>query len=178
MKPLNLIVAMDQRNGIGKAGKLPWNLPEDMRHFKSVTLTTTVSGLRNAVVMGRKTWESIPERFRPLAGRLNVVLTHQGNYPLPADVLRAKGLEEAMALCSERQEKERIDQVFVIGGASVYQQAIGHPLCRTIYVTKIEGDFGCDAFFPDFEKDFKGSERSPDSCANGIRYYFCTYVRK
>ena len=177
MKTFDLIVAIDEKNGIGKCGQLPWNLPGDMRHFKAITQKTSRKDCTNAVVMGRKTWESLPERFRPLVDRLNVVLTGNDNYPLPADVLRASSLEKAMErLCAGELEKN-VDQVFVIGGASVYREAIAHPLCKKIYVTAIQGDFSCDAFFPFFQKNFKQVDSSPDICENGLRYSFCIYER-
>jgi dihydrofolate reductase len=178
MKPFNLIVAIDQKNGIGKQGKLPWALSGDMQHFKAITLKTDRKGYVNAVVMGRRTWESIPQKFRPLTKRFNIVLTKNDRYALPEGVLSAQSLERAIEVLGHSEEERQIDHIFVIGGASVYQEAIEHPLCQKIYLTNVEGDFLCDAFFPEFKKNFKQVDASPSFCEKGITYSFCTYVRR
>ena len=176
MKTFNIIVAIDQKNGIGKEGSLPWALPSDMKHFKAVTLEARPSGKVNAVVMGRKTWESIPEKWRPLAGRLNVVLTKDDRYVLPENVLKFQSFEEALAFLNTEYQ-ERVNDIFVIGGASLYAQAISHPLCQKIYLTVIDGNFGCDVFFPEFKKSFKQAERSKEYLENGLKYSFSVYAR-
>ena len=177
MKNIHLIVAIDQKNGIGKEDKLPWALSGDMQHFKSVTLKVSAKNKINAVIMGRKTWESIPEKFRPLSGRLNIVLTQNKDYALTGDVLKAQSLEEAIRLLAGDEFKEKVDHIFVIGGASVYREAIRHPLCQKIYLTKVEGDFSCDCFFPEFAKHFKQTESLPSCSEKGVSYAFCTYER-
>merc|ERR1719421_691737 len=97
---ISVIVATTQKGGIGKDGTLPWKLPEDMAHFKKVT-TAAPEGKMNAVVMGRKTWESIPEKFKPLPGRINVVLSRKAaepdfSSPYPSDVLTACSVSDAL----------------------------------------------------------------------------------
>jgi len=177
MKTFDLIAALDQKNGIGKEGKLPWALSGDMQRFKTITLASSERNKINAVIMGRKTWESILPKFRPLIGRLNVVLTKKADYPFPRGVLKAQSLESAVTLLDNEEYQKKIDHIFVIGGASVYREAIEHPLCRKIYLTKIVGDFSCDCFFPEFEKNFEKIE-SLSSCSDrGITYSFCTYRR-
>ena len=146
-----------------------------MQHFKSVTLATALKGFMNAVVMGRKTWESIPEKFRPLANRLNVVLTRNKDSILPAGVLRASSFAKALELLGTQDKK--IDHIFIIGGASVYQEAIVHPFCQKIYVTKVQGDFSCDTFFPEFKSTFKEIECSSSCCECGKTYSFSVYAR-
>src|SRR3989338_11120601 len=106
MAPFNIIVAVDAKNGIGKKGGLPWSLPADLKHFKKITFNTTDESKMNAVVMGRKTWDSIPAKFRPLPGRLNVVLTRDPQLPFPAPVLRATGLPQALGLLEKKIEEE------------------------------------------------------------------------
>jgi dihydrofolate reductase len=146
MKNFSIIVAFDEVQGIGKAGLLPWHLPADLKHFKEVTMASR-GGSSNAVIMGRKTWESIPDKFRPLPGRLNIVITSQEAYALPQGVLRASSLDNALEVVSNKQDMNIMD-VFVIGGAQVFAEAIAHPLCKKIYLTRIYGRFDCDVFFP------------------------------
>lgn len=177
MRTFDLIVAVDQKNGIGKEGRLPWALSGDMHHFKSVTLASASKDKMNAVIMGRTTWESIPLKFRPLAGRLNIVLTKNAHYPLPSGVLKAPSLDQAMAIFENPKYQGRIDQVFIIGGASVYREAICHPLCRKIHLTRIDHDFSCDCSFPEITKNFELAESSPCQTENGIPYTFHTYRR-
>ncbi len=167
----SIIAAVDKNRGIGQGGKLPWNLKGDMQHFKEVTLG---QGKPNAVIMGRTTWDSIPGRFRPLEGRINVVLSRQG-LELPQGVLGARSLDEALA----QAEGQGAGEVFVIGGASVYAEAITHPACQSIYLTEIDGAFLCDAFFPAVPADvFERTEISEPRTEGSIVYRFVTYSRK
>ena len=127
------IVAAVARNGcIGKDGRVPWHLPEDMRRYRAVTMG-------KVVVMGRKTWESIPEKFRPLAGRTNVVVTRQGDYPLPDGVERRPSLAAALAAHASRD-------VVINGGGDLYAQAM--PRADVLDVTLVDRDVDGDTFFP------------------------------
>lgn len=160
-----LVVAATRNLGIGKDGSMPWKLPADMAYFKELTTRTRDSARQNAVIMGRKTWESIPSKFRPLPGRINVVLsrsaTHTENN---SDVVNARdvgpgtkgvytvdSLESALALCSSPELADKVENVFVIGGGQVYQEAIASPNCSAIHLTRIEEDYECDTFFPDID---------------------------
>ena len=127
--PLHLILARASNGVIGKDNAMPWHLPEDLAHFKRVTLGCPV-------VMGRKTWDSLPERFRPLPGRLNVVVTRQADWSAPG-ALPAGSLDEAVALCPPDAE------AWVIGGAQLYAQAL--PLARSAVVTEIGAEYEGDA---------------------------------
>jgi len=98
MKSFSIVVAVDSEFGIGKVGTLPWHLPADMKHFKTVT---THNASDNVVIMGRKTWDSIPEKFRPLSQRLNIVISRQEDLILPQGVLLAQCLEHALDLLEE-----------------------------------------------------------------------------
>jgi len=177
LKTFDIIVAVDNKNGIGKNGFLPWNLPGDMRHFKAVTTATQAKERMNAVIMGRKTWESIPEKFRPLVGRLNIVLTTNSTYQLPSSVLKAYSLDVALDVVSSGDHHRTIDQVFVIGGASVYTQAVNHSQCRRIFVTKIDADFSCDVMFPSLGQEFRQIACSREEAEGPLTYRFVTYAK-
>ncbi|MBI2637968.1 dihydrofolate reductase [Candidatus Peregrinibacteria bacterium] len=179
----SLIAAADEKMGIGKSGRLPWHIPADLKFFHD----TTIGRGKNAVIMGRTTWESIPEKRRPLAERTNIVLTHQNSYAVPSGVLQAASLQEAL---QKAQQKNKVapsgrindlasprlglaEEIFVIGGAKVFEEAIGNPNCQTIYLTEIFGDFRCDAFFPKIDPaKFKKISESPMHEENNIKFRF------
>lgn len=116
-----IVVAATQKMGIGKQGQLPWKLPTDMKFFKTVTSSTSSSSKKNAVIMGRVTWESIPEKFRPLPGRLNVILTRSGIKSTEEGVVVSASLEAALALLATPPYSSEVETVFVIGGGQVYK---------------------------------------------------------
>lgn len=170
----SIITAADEKFGIGKDNGLPWQLPGDLKYF-SRTTTEASEGKMNAVIMGRKTWESIPPAHRPLKGRLNIVLSRSGNVDAPEDVLVMESLDEALLQMKVRRD---IEKIFVIGGANVYAQAVLHPDVARIYLTAIQGLFECDAFFPDVsEDDWKLISQSENYEENGVQYHFCVYER-
>eukprot|EP00401_Gymnodinium_catenatum_P015097 CAMPEP_0117489624 /NCGR_PEP_ID=MMETSP0784-20121206/17133_1 /TAXON_ID=39447 /ORGANISM="" /LENGTH=489 /DNA_ID=CAMNT_0005284361 /DNA_START=45 /DNA_END=1514 /DNA_ORIENTATION=- len=181
MKVLSVIVASTPKGGIGKDGALPWRLPEDMAHFKRVTTAVTAEGKRNAVVMGRKTWESIPEKFRPLADRVNVVLTSSASAPgftspYPEGVLVAASVANAMEMLSTM---EAVEEIFVIGGQAAYQEAVGRKDCSRIYLTRIGKDLECDAFFAAFdEAHFHVVHMSTTRSKDALPYDFVVYERR
>ena len=161
MGRLNLIYARAANGVIGKDNALPWHLPEDMAHFKRTTLGCPV-------IMGRKTWESLPPRFRPLPGRLNIVVTRQPNWRAEG-ALAAHSLQEACALCSTASN------AWVIGGAEVYAQALALALVDTAVVTEINADFEGDAFAPKFGSQWTEIARDPHTSAAGLGFSFVTY---
>lgn len=176
-KKFSIIAAVDQKNGLGKEGAIPWVLPSDMKHFKAVTLASAEDGKVNAVIMGRKTWESLPDKWRPLPGRLNVVLTRDKKYPLPCGVLKFHALEEAINSLCGADNVHKVGHVFVIGGANVYAQAVLHPLCQKVYLTVIEKDFDCDTFFPNIRTPFMETKRSGVQTEADVNYFFVLYER-
>lgn len=171
MKTFDIVVAADLKLGIGKDGRLPWKLSADLRYFKEIT--TGNGQLQNAVIMGRKTWESIPDNRRPLPKRLNVVLTHVGNYAVPDEVLIAPSLDKALELL----EKMPIEKCFVIGGGQVYAEALHHRQCNLLYLTQVRSAFDCDTVFPEFENDFTLISASEAYNENGIEYCFKVFQR-
>ena len=127
------LVAAVARNGcIGQGGALPWHIPEDMKRFRDLTTG-------HVVLMGRKTWESLPPRFRPLPHRTNVVVTRQPGYAVPAGVECYSTLDEALA-------RHAADDLFAIGGAEIYAQTIDR--ADALYLTHVDREVPGDAFFP------------------------------
>src|SRR3989338_2886942 len=177
MIPFSIIVAVDLKNGIGKNGALPWHLPTDLKHFKEITTQAHSKGKKNLVIMGRKTWESIPEKFRPLPGRINLVLTRNKSLVLSEGVLKAESLNDALALLNSGEWKKAVETVYVIGGAQVFKEALENPRCEKIYATHILSKFDCDVFFPPFLDFFAETLKSPSFGENSTRYYFGVYNR-
>jgi dihydrofolate reductase len=156
---LHLIYARARNGVIGKDNQMPWHLPEDLAHFKRVTLG-------QPVIMGRMTWDSLPARFRPLPGRLNIVVTRQSDWQAEG-ALRAASIEEAMRLCGD------VPDAWIMGGAEIYRQAA--PLARSAVVTEIDQDFEGDAFAPELDAHWKEVQRESHMAANGLPFSFVTY---
>jgi len=175
MIPFSIIVAVDLKNGIGKNGTLPWHLPDDLKHFKEITMQTEAPRKKNFVIMGRKTWESLPDKFKPLSGRINVVLTQNPEYPLPRGVLRVGDFAEAIDIVNSRQWVKQTESAFIIGGEAVFKSALESGLKFKIYLTQVLGDFQCDTFFPDFMKNSVSLYKSPEYFADHIRFFFTEY---
>lgn len=131
---VGLIVAYDENFVIGNKGTIPWHLPEDMKHFKQVTHQAVV-------IMGRKTYDSLPPRFRPLPDRLNVVISQHGPKP---GAFWARSLEEALDLF-EIENKDK----FIIGGGQVFQEALDKDLVDYVLASEVKGKFPGDTYFPD-----------------------------
>ena len=177
MVKFNIIVAVDSQLGIGKQGKMPWHISGDMRHFKEITCQTNSPSKKNAVVMGRRTWESLPEKFRPLPGRINIVLSRNPSLSFPESVFRVESLDKAFNLIENNEFGERIEAIFIIGGGDVYRQAIARPDCENIYLTEVQGAFDCDVFFPSFKDQFQQTFSSQWVKENSIPHRFLIYSR-
>jgi dihydrofolate reductase len=158
---LNLIYARARNGVIGRDNTLPWHLPEDLAHFKRLTLGCPV-------IMGRKTWDSLPPKFRPLPGRSNIVITRQPDWH-NVGAISAHGLEAALSLCAQAEH------VWVIGGAQIYAQAL--PLATTVEVTEIDAHFEGDAYAPALGAQWREHQREAYTTANGLSYSFVRYVR-
>jgi dihydrofolate reductase len=134
-----IIVAIDANRGIGKDNDLLWHLPNDMKFFKEKTMD-------NIVVMGRKNFESIPEKFRPLPNRENVILTR--NKDLKADkCLVLHSFEEVMNHFNDEEDRT----MFIIGGGEIYKQALKMDIVDEMYVTHVQESFDADTFFPEID---------------------------
>jgi len=152
MNYFKIIVAMSENRVIGKDGRIPWHISEDLKWFKKTTMG-------NVVLMGRKTFESIG---KPLPGRTNVVLS-RSVFNVPG-IITVKSIEEAL-------EKFDGQNIFICGGAQVYSIAL--PLCSELFVTHIKGIFDGDSFFPSFENDFVEKEVIQE----GVNYKIVRYTR-
>jgi len=166
----NIIAAIDSQLGIGITNQLPWHLSQDLTRFKEITTRASL-GQKNVVIMGKNTWISLPEKVKPLSNRINIVISSDTNLDLPENVYRTTNLDDALDL----KFLENIDQYFVIGGATLYQKAIAHSACHYLYLTRIQKQFNCDTFFPQFEHRFVRQEQSQPFTENGINYYFEIY---
>jgi dihydrofolate reductase len=159
---LSIIAAVARHRVIGKDNGLPWHLPGDMRHFRETTRG-------RPVVMGRRTWESLPEKFRPLPGRLNVVVSRNPGYEAPGAAV-VGSLGEAVAVAGDGGE------IFVIGGAELYRQAL--PFAGRLYLTEIDAEFAGDALFPEIPPgEWRAVLRTPAGEKNGPPYAFVVYQR-
>ena len=163
---ISLIAALASNRAIGKNNALLWQLPEDLRHFRETTRG-------KPVIMGRKTWESLPEPFRPLPGRHNIVVSRDPAYQANGATLAAS-LDDAVR---QAAAQTRAEEVFVIGGAELYRQAL--PLADRLYLTEIEQDFDGDVFFPDFSpQDWEEISRQPGRGTSGPQFSFVVYQRR
>jgi dihydrofolate reductase len=162
----DVVVAADLEWGIGKQGGLPWpRLKGDLAHFKRVTSEAS-EGRRNAIVMGRKTWESKEVGQKPLPRRLNVVVS-RSELAVPEGVVLASSFDDALAI-------RDVETIFVVGGAGLFQVALEHAALRSVYLTRVEGRFECDVRMPDL--DARGFIRDVwagecDGEDNGVRYH-------
>ena len=160
---LKLIYARAANGVIGLNNQMPWHLPEDLAHFKRTTLGCPV-------LMGRKTWESIPAKFRPLPGRANLVITRQPDWQAEgAHVVHSleEGLTLALAHCPEGKD------LWVMGGAEIYAQAA--PIAEEAVVTEIDADYEGDAFAPQLGAGWQEISRESHVSSTGLKFSFVTY---
>jgi dihydrofolate reductase len=138
--PIALIVARARNNVIGAKGGIPWRLKTDLVNFKAVTLF-------KPVIMGRATWDSLP--FKPLPGRLNIVLSRDGSFE-PKGALPTERLEEAVGIAREQAEDDGADEICVIGGAQIYASML--PRAKRLYITEVDVEVEGDTLFPEFDE--------------------------
>jgi dihydrofolate reductase len=163
--PLALVVARARNGVIGREGKLPWRLKSDMALFKAVTWD-------KPVIMGRKTWDSLPKK--PLPGRLNIVLSRDGAFA-PETALVCERFQEAVDIGREHAEEDGAEEVCVIGGAALYALAL--PKARRLYLTEVEADVEGDAHFPQFDEGaWREVRREPHPAGENDEYPFTLRV--
>lgn len=159
----SIVAALGREREIGIRGKIPWRLPEDLKRFKKLTTGHTL-------IMGRKTYESIG---RPLPNRKNIIVTRNKGFSAPEECLVVGSLQEALDLTMNDPE------TFIIGGAEIYTQAL--PLVQRMYLTKVDGNFEADTFFPELDlSQWKIVEtvNNPKSETNPFDFSFVLYERK
>ena len=161
MTRINLIYARATNGVIGNNNAMPWHLPEDLAHFKRLTQG-------HPVIMGRKTWDSLPPRFRPLPGRLNVVISRQADW-------QADGAQKADSLAAALALSGQVPEVWVIGGAQIFAQA--EPLASRIEVTEIRQDFDGDTFAPTLGPQWQEQSREEHESATGLKFAFISYQK-
>ena len=162
MTRVHVVWAQARGGVIGDKGGLPWHVPQDLAHFKRLTLGCPV-------IMGRKTWDSLPERFRPLPGRTNIVVTRSPSWQA-AGATAAAGLHQALEKCVQA------DVAWVIGGAQIYAQAL--PLACTAVVTLIDADYVGDAYAPQLDEGWREVSRKLPAAYDTVPFAWVTYQRK
>jgi dihydrofolate reductase len=156
---ISLIAALAENRVIGKNNDLPWSLPDDMKYFMETTKG-------HPCIMGRKNYDSIPSKFRPLANRTNIVVTRQRDFTAPGCVV-VNGIEEAITLAQSHSEEE----AFIIGGAEIYKQSLR--LADRLYLTEIQAHIDGDTYFPTVtSSDWKELSRRHHSKDEKHRYSF------
>ena len=162
----HLIVAIDNKNGIGKNGKMPWDFKEDLKHFSKLT---TGNG-NNAVIMGKNTWLSINSKCLP--NRINIVVTRNKKWNYP-NVLVSSGVPEAIKMANDIDEN-----VFIIGGAEIYKEGISY--CSNLEITEVHGVFRGDAWLCNYKNDFFETSRESHEIDNKhkVGFDFVQYQQK
>jgi dihydrofolate reductase len=161
--PIALVVAIARNGTIGDAGRIPWRIAEDMRHFKALTLG-------NPCIMGRRTWESLPKK--PLPGRTNIVVTRDRNFAADGALI-AHNIDEALAIASRANPPE----IMIVGGAEIYAGAL--PRASIIYLTEIHEDFKGDARMEAFDRDvWMETSREEKTTSEGLGFSFVTLMKR
>ncbi|OGK15278.1 hypothetical protein A2774_02485 [Candidatus Roizmanbacteria bacterium RIFCSPHIGHO2_01_FULL_39_12c] len=169
-----MIAAISENRVIGKDNKLLWQIPEDLERFKKLTQG-------HAVIMGRKTFESLPKKHKPLPNRINIIVTRNKKYSNHASINRlidtivAGSIEDAITIAKKYEKKSRFAQasrdkeIFIIGGSQIYEQAIKY--ADKLYLTIVKGKFEGDAYFPDYS-EFKKEAVKKESSNEKYQYVF------
>jgi len=181
---MNLItVASGSRMGIGKNNVLPWHLPTDFKIFVRLTTETTDQNKENVVLMGRNCWDGIPAKTKPLKHRINCMLSRTLTQP-PADGVRLyNSMEQFNDRLLEFPLKDHVETIWNIGGTEVYQLGLDAPNLQRVYITKIQEEVDCDAFFPKMNMDQwieVADERLPKGVIfeNGLHFTFHVYEKR
>lgn len=149
---MNLIVAVCKKNGIGKEGNIPWYVKEDLKYFKDVTSFINHQPGKNVVIMGRKTWESIPDKYKPLSNRINIILSKTMNES-QIENYNDTYIFSSLDLAINNTIRNANKTIYVIGGESIYTEAINRNDCDHLYITEIYKEYECDTFFPKIDSN-------------------------
>jgi dihydrofolate reductase len=168
---INIIAAYDNNYGIGYKNTIPWSLTPDLKRFKKLTMG-------NPVIMGRNTWESLP--VHPLPNRENIVVCSRENYHLMTgyDYIVCSSINSAISKAKTVAMCANTDEIFIIGGARVYAEALEIGIIDKMYLTLINGEYECDTFFPKFDMDDWHIDKLENKTHNGINYSFLDLVKK
>jgi dihydrofolate reductase len=177
---LSIILACTTDGGIGYENNIPWHIPADMKHFKEIT-TSAPKGKFNAVIMGKNTWLSLPKQYRPLKDRLNIVISSTLTISeCPEDVIILSSLQDAIDFLVKL---DQVHNVFVIGGAKMYSEALVHPMFKYAYVTHVlDSDvvIKCDTYvnLSKLYSEYVCVNEGSVAEYNNIKYTFCQYLKK
>jgi len=175
MKKFSVVLASDDKNWIWKNGDLAWRIAEDLKYFKKIT-TSSCEWKSNAVIMWRKTWNSIPEKYRPLPKRINCILSRTYNFEdTYGDIRKFSSFESALKNLSL---DNNIDKIFIIGWWILYNKVLKDKNLEYIYNTKVFWDFDCDIFVDSIPENFKIKEESEIKEDNDIKFIFQVYKRE
>jgi dihydrofolate reductase len=177
MKHFSIILAVDNENWIGAANDLAWNIPEDRKYFRDVTSTTQDPSKQNAVIMWRKTWESIPEKYRPFSKRQNYILS-RGYSDGNTNSQWAYEYSDIDLCLKAIAKRKDIENIFIIWWAQIYNQVLEHPGLDKAYITRIYHKYHCDTFFHGLPLGFDLLSRSEMKQHEGIEFEFSVYIRK
>ena len=156
---ISIIVAHSKNMVIGRGNDLIWKIPNDQTRFRDLTMG-------HPVIMGRKTWESIPEKFRPLPGRINFVITRDGSYSAPGTTVTTS-IEDAIARAKQAPGSE---EIFIIGGGEIYKQAL--PLTDRLYLTIVDKEVEGDTYFPEYQHLFTKKISEEHKEFEGLKYSY------
>ena len=184
LRQYEIVVSVEKCGGIGNKNQIPWNLRGDMRNFRNLT-TRNDYGKKCCIIIGRKTFESIEEKYRPIPDRVNIIISRTMEIVNDEDYFIVRSLKEALQLAANDKYNEVISNVFIVGGESIFNDAMRNyiHLCKKIHVTHVDENFACDRYFTnDLSNDFiKRNESSWKQETDGglqIKYKFATYDKR
>ncbi|XP_028814476.1 dihydrofolate reductase isoform X2 [Denticeps clupeoides] len=182
-KPVRLIAAACRNMGIGKDGRLPWDLPSEFRFLLDTISAVSSPGKRNLLVWGKVCWFSCPQEAFPIPNTLHAVLSRTLRCAPEGAHYLCPDFRSAVDLVSESPLKDVVETVWVLGGTSVYRDALQHPWCDLIYLTDVMEEFDCDVFFPPFDRSLyklqEGFHGVPGDTQeeNGIKFKFQVFKK-
>lgn len=177
MKDFSIILAVDNENGLWKCWDLAWSIPEDMKYFRDTTTQTKDPNKQNAVIMGRRTWNSIPEKYKPFKNRKNFILSrwYEDGTSNENGVYEFSSFDSCLQAASKMQD---IEEIFIIWWSQLYNESIQHPRLKKAYITRIYSKFHCDIFFHGLPLHFKLQSRSEMKEHQWLEFEFSVYERK
>ncbi|KAF7640258.1 DHFR domain-containing protein [Meloidogyne graminicola] len=175
---MNIIAAVDRSFGIGKNNSLPWRLPKEQIHFMKLTTNTKDPNKINAVLMGRKCWESIPPKYRPLKNRLNIVLSKTIEPKVSEDLIISDEIDNLFEMLKSEPYKDKIETIWNVGGSEVYSLGFCYPQLDKLILTKIDKDFECDVKFPEIDWNYFTEEQNTEIIEEKGICWQTTFYRK